>query len=152
MVEIVLVPSPLLGPASMQPLAEAFAAAGAAAEVVPLEDNGEPSFATQHIASVAVALDGRQGVTLLGHSGAGPLLPAIAAEAEPAVASLVFVDAGLPYGTDDRMALFERESGPGGRAQLFDYLEKHGAFPRWSDEEIAPLVPDPTLRRAILAE
>src|SRR5262249_40904178 len=93
----VLVHSPFLGPASLRPLADALAAHGHPAVLPDLR----PSVVSAPVHQVLVgafadamgeeALTGH--VVLIGHSGAGPLLPAFADALEDTVTGLVFVDA-----------------------------------------------------------
>src|SRR6266511_2587953 len=100
MATAVLVHSPFLGPASLRPLADSLAAHGHPAVLLDLR----PSVVAPPVHQVLVgafadaigdaALSGP--VVLVGHSGAGPLLPAFADALEESVAGLVFVDAGLP--------------------------------------------------------
>ncbi len=83
---------------------------------------------------------------LVGHSGAGPLLPAIRQEAGRPVAAYVFVDAGLPKDGQSRL-------GPGEFGQQVRELYAAGdRFPNWSDEDLRAVVPDPELRHRLLSE
>jgi pimeloyl-ACP methyl ester carboxylesterase len=81
--------------------------------VVPdLADDGRPPCWSQHRAAVVgalarVPLD--RPVVLVGHSGAGPLLPAIAGGLRQRVAGYVFVDAGLPADGRSRLEMMESE-------------------------------------------
>jgi pimeloyl-ACP methyl ester carboxylesterase len=96
----VLVHSPFLGPASLRPLADSLAAQGHPAVLLDLR----PSVVAAPVHQVLVgafadaigdaSLSGQ--VVLVGHSGAGPLLPAFADALEESVAGLIFLDAGLP--------------------------------------------------------
>jgi len=151
---VVLVHSPFLGPASLRPLAEAMAAAGRPTVLLDLRVTvaAAPVHARM-IGSFADAASeaGLTGPTVLvGHSGAGPLLPAFADALDEPVAGLVFLDAGLP--TPGRSW---RETVP---AQLFTALRdksRDGLLPRWPEwfdtDPLPRLVPD-TVLRALIAE
>src|SRR4051812_4506928 len=107
----VLVHSPFLGPASLRPLADALAAhghpaeellAGSSIDVVLLDLRPSVVSAPVHQVLVGAFADavGEEElagqVVLIGHSGAGPLLPAFADALEDTVTGLVFLEAGLP--------------------------------------------------------
>ncbi|HET9143541.1 hypothetical protein [Actinophytocola sp.] len=150
---IVLVHSPFLGPASLRPLADALAADGHQAVLLDLR----PSVVTPPVHQVLLgvfadvlsdaALAGP--VVLVGHSGAGPLLPAFADTLEDSVTGLVFLDAGLP--TPGRSW---RDTVP---AELYLRLRdrtREGLLPRWplwfEPDPLATL--DPALRAEIADE
>jgi hypothetical protein len=103
--------------------------------------------------SLSEAPDGRP-VVLVGHSGAGKLLPAIAGAIRQPVAAYIFVDGGLPAGGSSRLEAMPTE-GPDGAAfasELASALEAGGRSPEWTDAELVPFVPDPERRRELLAE
>jgi pimeloyl-ACP methyl ester carboxylesterase len=148
----VLLHSPFLGPASLRPLAGSLAARGHPAVVLDLR----PSIVTPPVHQVLVGAfadaigDAAPSgpVVLVGHSGAGPLLPAFADALEESVAGLVFLDAGLP--TPGRSW---RDTVP---PELYTPLRdrsRDGLLPRWHtwfvDEPLANLVTDPDLRAEI---
>lgn len=100
MVSVVLMHSPFLGPSSMRPLADELASDGVAVLLVDLQMTiNEAPVHQRLIGAFADALEDA-GVTgplvLVGHSGAGPLLPAFADALELDVAGLVFLDSDLP--------------------------------------------------------
>jgi hypothetical protein len=151
----VLVHSPFLGPASLRPLADALAAHGHPALLLDLR----PSVVAPPVHQVllgafadAMSEEDLSGeVVLIGHSGAGPLLPAFADALEDTVTGLVFVDAGLP--TPGRSW---RDTVP---AELYTQLKgmsREGQLPRWQrwfDPDPLPrLVPDADLRAEIADE
>lgn len=89
-------------------------------------------------------------IVLVGHSGGGLLLPAIAAALAPEVAGFVFVDSGLPAITGST----ELAPPPKLIAQLRS-LAVDGRLPRWSswwDDEnaMAELVPDEGTRAELV--
>lgn len=87
-------------------------------------------------------------IALAGHSGGGLLLPAIAAEVEPEVSHLLFVDSGVPAEGAPLAA-------PEFRAQL-ESLAVDGVLPPWSawwgDDAMRELVPDEATRIALIGE
>jgi pimeloyl-ACP methyl ester carboxylesterase len=152
---VVLVHSPFLGPASLRPLADALGAHGQPTVLLDLRVTvaAAPVHARM-IGSFADAV-GEAGLTelvvLVGHSGAGPLLPAFADALDEPVTGLVFLDAGLP--TPGRSW---RETVP---AELFTSLRdksREGLLPRWPEwfepDPLPRLVPDTVLRAQIAEE
>ena len=88
---LVLVHSPVLGPTSVQSTARALSGLGWICLVPSLTDTPDVG---GHVTAAAAAVP--DGAVLVAHSGAGPLVPAIAAHADRRVAGAVFVDARLP--------------------------------------------------------
>jgi hypothetical protein len=91
-------------------------------------------------------------LVLVGHSGAGPLLGAVGEglrAAGRAVGGYLFCDAGLPEAGTTRLELLAAED-PEMAAAFRAELERGGRFPSWSDAELAPLVPDPVARAALV--
>jgi pimeloyl-ACP methyl ester carboxylesterase len=153
---LVLVHSPLVGPSTWLPVAEALRARGLATVAPRVSDRGEAlgPYWRQHALSVAAVLQalpaGRQ-VVLVGHSGAGPLLPAMREQGRRDVAAYMFVDAGIPEDGLSRIELLRREL-PEVAPQLAAHLEAGGRFPEWTDADLAEAVPDAARRRQLLAE
>lgn len=87
---------------------------------------------------------------LVGHSGAGPLLPSIAAEMSRPPARLVFVDAGVPPISGETRLI------PDSFAEHLRALAHDGLLPPWSDwfgpGVIDGLLPDADRRAAVLAD
>ena len=89
------------------------------------------------------------GVVVVGHSGAGVLLPAVA-DRVGGVRAVVFVDAIVPAA--------QGETTPSDRIRSFvDRLPvEDGLLPRWShwwpEEVVAGMVPDPARRAALTAD
>lgn len=115
--------------------------------MLPEDDDADRPFWMQHARAAADAFRATpadRAVILVGHSGAGQLLPAIRHEARRPVAAYVFVDAGLPrHGP---------RLGSGGFAQhLRDLYVRGERFPNWTDSDLQGSVPDAALRRDILA-
>lgn len=154
-VTTVLVHSPFLGPASLRPLADALAALGHPAVLPDLRPSVvAPPVHQVLLGSFADVMSEAQltgPIVLVGHSGAGPLLPAFADALEEAVAGLVFLDAGLP--TPGRSW---RETVP---AELYTHLRglsREGQLPRWQrwfdPDPLTELIADTELRAEIADE
>ncbi|HEY0639007.1 MAG TPA: hypothetical protein VGD67_15260 [Pseudonocardiaceae bacterium] len=154
---LVLVHSPFLGPTSLRPLAEALAARGHAPVLLDLRVTvAAPPVHARMIGSFADALgeaglDPAEPLVLVGHSGAGPLLPGFADALDEPVSGLVFLDAGLPT-----PGLSWRDTVP---PELFTRLREHsrdGLLARWPDwfdpDPLPRLVPDTVLRGQIAEE
>jgi pimeloyl-ACP methyl ester carboxylesterase len=93
-------------------------------------------------------------VALVGHSGAGTLLPAAGLTARQPVVGCLLVDAGLPAPGRSRLESMADE-GPGGAAfaiELAATLDAGGRYPEWTDADLAPLIPDAARRHQLLAE
>jgi hypothetical protein len=151
---VVLVHSPLVGPSTWEPVAGELRRRGIEVLVPDLaDDGGKPPFQEQHVAAVVAAIRAapeRNPLVLAGHSGAGPLLPAIGAAAGRPVCGYLFVDAGIPVDGLSRLALMEREDAA--FASWFRaYLASGGRYPAWTDADLIPQLPDDAARAAVLA-
>jgi hypothetical protein len=151
--QFVLIHSPLVGPLTWTPVAERLRARGHAALVPALagdEDDPAPLW-RQHAASVVRALEVLPPEVrpwLVGHSGAGALLPAMRDLWQRRVAGYLLVDAGIPSNGQPRRGPPNSEF-----ARQLDALYVTGhRFPAWTDERLRPLVPDDALRSGLLAE
>lgn len=148
---LVLVHSPLVGPTTWRPVADALRELGLTTVVPSLGgiDATRPPYRDWIANRVTeqVRADGR--MILVGHSGAGRLLPAIGAKLRGRIAGYVFVDAHLPTGAgrqiDDSPFLDQLRG-----------LAVDGVLPPWpqwwGEEAMRRLVPDDALRRAVEAE
>jgi hypothetical protein len=145
-----LVHSPLVGPMTWEPVADELRRGGVPALVPDIGADEEPGmpFWRYHARTLAGALaslprDDR--IVFAAHSGAGPLLPAIAEELGRPVDGYLFVDAGLP--ADGALP-----AGDGGFAEhLRNLYAAGGCFPSWTDEELREIVPDAAIRRHLVA-
>ncbi|GAA4709212.1 hypothetical protein GCM10025782_01560 [Pedococcus ginsenosidimutans] len=90
--DVIVLPSPLLGPAGYEPLVDALAARGAGAVVARLPDGALVPAAV--LAAFVDQVTASAAPLLVAHSNAGYLVPAVRAAAP--VESVVFVDAALP--------------------------------------------------------
>ncbi|WP_309114480.1 hypothetical protein [Saccharothrix sp.] len=151
----VLVHSPYLGPASLRPLADALAAHGHPTLLLDLRVTVNAAPVHQRIIGVfadAVEDSLVEGeLVLVGHSGAGPLLPAFADALETPVAGLVFLDAELP--TPGRSW---RDDAPEDRMAHLKSISRDGLMPRWdtwfAPEALSAMVPDVRLLEEIVGE
>jgi thioesterase domain-containing protein len=118
------------------------------------ETSGPAPYWRRHAEAFARAIERariRHPIVLTGHSGAGPLLPAVAAALRRPVAGYLFVDAGLPRDGATRLDLLAAEI-PAAAAQLRELLASGQRYPGWQDEDLRASIPDPELRRRMLAE
>jgi hypothetical protein len=152
---LVLLHSPLVGVESWGALAAALERGGVAAVAVPVTGDERAPFAERYVrGAVAGVLEAVPGgvVVLVGHSGAGPLLGAVGSGLRGGgrpVGGYLFCDAGLPRAGATRLDLLAAED-QGMAAAFRAELERGGRFPTWSDAELAPLVPDPGARAALV--
>jgi hypothetical protein len=144
---LILIHSPLVGPFTWTRVAKVLAAQSVASLLPELRDDpdaGRPYW-QQHAESAAMAiraLPPGEPLVLVGHSGAGPLLPAIAQAlgrlaADRRVAGYLFVDAGLPLEGRSRLASFGE-----GEAKLRRFLQNGGRFPNWTAADLREIIPD----------
>jgi pimeloyl-ACP methyl ester carboxylesterase len=152
---VVLVHSPFLGPASLRPLADTLEARGRPTVLPDLRVTvAAPPVHARLIGSFADALGEAEvagPVVLVGHSGAGPLLPGFADAVDHPVAALVFLDAGLPTPGQSW-----RDTVP---AELYASMRdraRDGLLPRWPEwfdpDPLPRVVPDTVLRARIAEE
>lgn len=150
-----LIHSPLIGPLTWRAVAAELDRAGHQTVTPALVDRGpdEGPHWPRHAAAAAAAIRRAWGDAppiLVGHSGAGPLLPAIAARlAAPAAA--IFVDAGVPRDGASRLDLIAEEA-PEWAGRFAAHLRAGGRYPEWKEEELREVIPDDALRRRLIAE
>ncbi|HEX2039561.1 MAG TPA: hypothetical protein VHF47_07495 [Acidimicrobiales bacterium] len=159
MTATVLVHSPLVGPATWEPVARVLRGRGRTAVVPSLLDASRtgPPFVGPQAEAVAdaVAAAGADRVLLVGHSGAGPLLPSIGVAVRRRGATPVgylFADAGLPHPGRSRLASVH----PSLRGRLAELARHDGMLPPWCDwfdpAAVDALLPEPALRDRVLDE
>lgn len=148
-----LIHSPLVGPETWEPVAEALRWGGREAWVPGLPavvDTARPYWA-QHAEAVARQVNDlaavSEGLVLVAHSGAGALLPAIRQALGRAVQGYVFVDAGLPAPGQSRLESFGE-----GAAAFRAHLAGGERFPTWTDDDLKESVPDTELRARLIAD
>ncbi|MBA2452544.1 MAG: alpha/beta hydrolase [Chloroflexia bacterium] len=151
----VLVHSPLVGPSTWSLVADTLERKGFET-LVPTLGSVNPAlpYWKQHATEVAEALKSISRdvpLILVGHSGAGSLLPAIQQLAKCDVAAYIFVDAGIPLNGRSQLELMTLES-PEFAGQFREALESGERFPTWSAEDLQDIIPDETFRNRIVSE
>ncbi len=152
----VLVHSPLVGPLTWSLVVQELRQREIDIVVPALYDaeSSDVPYWQQHAASVkqAVAsLPQDRALVLVGHSGAGPLLPAIGQSCGYRVGAYIFVDAGLPLDGKSRLDDIEADD-PEFAAQFRRHLTAGDRFPDWSAEDLRAVIPDDRLRQRMVAE
>jgi hypothetical protein len=149
----VLVHSPLVGPTSWLPVARELGRRGRVAvlpSLLGVAEAPEPQWRRVPDAVRTATSELRAPIVLVGHSGAGLLLPVIADAVAVEVAALMFVDAVLPPPAGEL---------PLGRPEFMDRLRAMSTdgvlepWPRWFGAgAMRELVPDERLRAELEAE
>jgi hypothetical protein len=148
---LLLVHSPLVGRATWDLVAADLAGCGYQVGVPDLTGTvaAGPPYCTRQAEVIAGSAAGEP-ATLIGHSGAGPLLAAAGALLGQ-VRGYVFADAGLPTPGQSWMGTVP----PGLAAQLREMADARGWLPPWprwwGEQALAELIPDPDLRRRFAA-
>lgn len=149
----VLVHSPLSGPLVWEGVAAALRARQhrvMAPDLRAATDLGPPYW-EHHAAAVVAALEAvpaESPLILVGHSGAGVLLPAVAARAGRPVGAFLFVDADLPEDGQSRLDRFASPS----EAEEFRRSAHNGMLPPWTEDDLREAIPDAALRARFVAE
>jgi hypothetical protein len=153
---LVLLHSPLVGVESWGRLPEALGRGGVGAVAVAVDGDDRPPFAERYVRGAVEGVlaepDRPAPLVLVGHSGAGPLLGAVGAGLRAAgrpCAGYLFCDAGLPQDGASRLELLAVEDEAMAEAFRAE-LERGGRFPEWGDAELAPVIPDPGARAALI--
>jgi len=153
---IVLIHSPLVGTLTWSLVADKMSQRGRDVRVpvlVDSPDSKEPYW-KQHAESVSSALaeiPKDTFVTLVAHSGAGPLLPVIRQSIANPVNAYMFVDAGIPKDGASRLDLMKSED-PEWAEQFQAELERGERFPSWNVDDLREVIPDESLRQEMVAE
>ncbi|HEV2377915.1 MAG TPA: alpha/beta hydrolase [Streptosporangiaceae bacterium] len=150
---LVLVHSPLTGPGVWRLVADQLVAARGydvvTADLTATLRTGPPFFAHE-VQAVADCVSGSSAV-LVGHSGAGSLLPAVG-DVAAGVRGYVYVDAGLPTPGRSWMQTMPEDL----VAYLRESADPQGWMPPWCDwwgeDGLAGLLPDPGLRAQFAAD
>ena len=144
---LLLVHSPLVGPASWDLVAADLAGRGYEVTIPDLTGTvaAGPPYCSRQAELIAHGASGQPAI-LIGHSGAGPLLAAAGAIVG-AVQGYVFVDAGLPIPGKTWMETVPSDLA----AQVREMADDHGWLPPWprwwGEEALAGLISDPGARR-----
>jgi pimeloyl-ACP methyl ester carboxylesterase len=152
---LLLLHTPLLGPYSLRALASELEQRDVQAETLawPRLSSVAGDFYPTLAGSLAATIDGAGGgpVVLVAHSGAGALVPALAARLQTPVTGVVFLDAVLPH---PGRSWFDTAP-----AEMRDQLRagaQMGQLPPWDDwwppGALARLAPDAEVRAALVAE
>lgn len=149
----VLIHSPLVGPGTWSPVARELKRRGRSAVVPALFGPAGPPPADwrQAVDAVHAALEPLSDpVLLVGHSGAGLLLPAIAVTVTPPVGGLIFVDSEIPARIGDTPFV------PSALLDQLRTLAPDGVLPPWADwfgeDAMRDEVPDDALRLELAQE
>ena len=156
MEHFVLVHSPLVGPLTWRRVADQMRRLDLVVFTPTLSDSPESNepYWKQHADSVARSLAELPkdiALTLVAHSGAGPLLPAIRRSIPNPVRAYVFVDAGIPSNGATRLGLMKLEDAKWAK-EFQKELEHGGRFPTWSADDLREVVPDESLRAKLVSE
>jgi hypothetical protein len=160
---IVLLHSPLTSAHAWGELPELLRARGHAVQVPEVLDDSTPPYAQRYVARVAMDLaelptPPTEPLLLVGHSGAGELLPQIGYArrgAHKPVGGYLFLDATVPRPAGpagpasrlDLMAAFDSEA----HETIDRYLATGAAYPDWADEDLRELIPAADDRATLLA-
>jgi pimeloyl-ACP methyl ester carboxylesterase len=143
---ILLIPSPLLGPATWELTARVLERLGHRVRVPSLQgvSRGAPPYWPAGVDAIVESADG-EAVVLVPHSNAGLLMPAVVDALGDQARGVVFVDAALP-----EAGFFA------GRDFLNTLVEADGHLPPWTtwwdDADVAELFPDAEVRRRVEVE
>lgn len=149
----VLLHSPLLGASAWRSVAADLARRGHVAETPawPRLSTIGGEFYAALTASLAATLAGGERAILVAHSGAGALVPALAARIAPSVAGVIFADAILPH-----PGLSWFDTAPAALREQLRAGALSGELPRWADwwkpGALARLVPDAAALAQMTAE
>lgn len=161
---IVLVHSPVIGPASWGAVPDVFASVGTdvvVPNVVPMSNEGSvtPFIGAASLAISQALPETATSVLLVGQHEAGPLLPHLGAAQRAAgrsVAGYVMLNALLPkpYGARGANSMLDLiEAGDSGRADALRGLLLEGVrFPNWSAADLASHIPNEALREGVVAD
>lgn len=151
----ILLHSPLLGPLTWQAVAADLRGRGVRVQapawrpLAQIDGGFYRTLATDLAARVDEAAEGA--FTLVAHSGAGALIPALVSALSTPVAATILVDAILPHPGQCWL-----DTTPPGLRQDLTLGSQGGELPSWDGwwppGALERLVPDPGLRRALLAE
>lgn len=152
---LVMIHSPLVGPSTWQPSADLLHRKGYEVRTPSLADfaGGDPPYyenIAEHVADAVRKGPRAETVTLIAHSGAGALLPAVAEKLERPCYG-IFVDAILPH---PGRSWFD--TAPPHLSAHLRGLIRNGFLPPWNQwfppEVISALIPDPDVRQRFIGE
>jgi hypothetical protein len=148
-VRFVLVHSPVVGPATWRWVADGLRRHGHVAVVPDLVESAVTGSPQRFAAAAVRAIGSGRDTVVVGHSGAGAVLPLVADRLGAALRQLVFVDAGVPPCEGTFTA-------GGDFLPTLRALADDGVLPPWSqwwpDGVMATLVPDDARRQEVEQE
>jgi hypothetical protein len=152
----VLIHSPLVGPLTWRLVYQEMTGRGIKAITPILTDHphSEKPFWKQHAESIARSLSlaaETSNLVLVGHSGAGPILPVIRQFLNHPIEAYIFVDAGIPRDGLSRLDLMKTED-PEWAEQFEQALLRGEHYPTWSTDDLQDVIPDEDLREKLVAD
>jgi len=148
MAAFVLVHSPATGPSTWRWVADELAARGHQVTVPSVPPAATALGWSAFVGAVSALSGGLDSPVLVGHSGAGPLLPRIAARLR--ARALVFVDAGVPPEAGETSPV------PAEFLEFLQGLASGGVLPPWSEwfgpDSMREQIPDEHKREIVSAE
>jgi hypothetical protein len=148
MAAFVLVHSPVTGPSTWRWVADELTARGHEVTVPSVPPAATALGWSAFVGAVGALAGGLDSPVLVGHSGAGPLLPRIATRLRPR--ALVFVDAGVPPEAGETSPV------PAEFLEFLQGLANGGVLPPWSEwfgpDAMREQIPDGHKREIVSAE
>lgn len=147
----ILIHSPLAGPLTWGVVANELHQSNIEAGLVVLSRPVNAPYYTQQaesIAKVVNELPAHSLPILVGHSGAGVLLPAARQMIERPIYGYILVDSDIPRDGKSRLDLF---SDPAEAEQLRKSAD-NGKLPAWSEAELREVIGPPLMREMVAAE
>lgn len=148
MAAFVLVHSPATGPSTWRWVADELSARGHRVSVPAVPPAATALGWSAFVGAVGALSAGIDRPVLVGHSGAGPLLPRIATRIRPR--ALVFVDADIPPEAGETTLV------PDEFLEFLRGLANGGVLPPWSEwfgpDSMRELIPDDRTREIVSAE
>jgi hypothetical protein len=148
MADFVLVHSPVTGPSTWQRVAADLTERGHRVALPATPPAATSLGWAAFVGSVASLACGLRSPVLVGHSGAGPLLPQIGARLQ--ASAMVFVDSDVPPESGEAPLV------PPDFLEFLRELATGGRLPPWSEwfgpAAMAELIPDEDLRAFVLAD
>ena len=148
MATFVLVHSPVTGPSTWRWVADELAARGHQVIVPSVPPAATALGWSAFVGAVGALSGGLDSPVLVGHSGAGPLLPRIAIRVR--ARALVFVDAGIPPEDGETSPV------PAEFLEFLQGLANGGVLPPWSEwfgpDSMREQIPDDRKREIVSAE
>jgi hypothetical protein len=118
------------------------------------DESSDSPYWEQHAQSVKNALQAipqNRRLCLVGHSGAGPILPAIRHALTHTISAFVFVDAGVPVHHASRLDMM-RDEIPQVAQEISSVLQNGERLPNWRSDDLRDILPDSSTRANLLAE